>query len=199
MVLTQVPVNRRWPTKRYIKNCKRKNRTWGFLGFWTRRLCLAVHVGMHTPQNNGNGQESWKFQCNVNAGCFFCTNVFQVRTHALFQWNSNPWTLLDIYYSKQLRGTTGIRTQTLLRVEKYVTDSQLLKDYIFLRCLITCSWDVLYFRSWNSRCLASVVRAVVVKSEPVMWKVMWRKLVNSKEASKIKIQKFVYSPFSTQN
>ena len=119
--------------------------------------------------------------------------MFHIRTRALFQWNSNPWTLLHIYYSKQLRGTTGIRTQTLLRGEKYVTDSQLLKENIFLICSMICSWDVLYFRSWNSRCLASVVRAAVVTSEPVMWKVMWRNLVYSTEASKMKMQKIVYT------
>ena len=121
--------------------------------------------------------------------------MFHIRTRALLQWNSNPWTLLDTYYSKQVRGTTGIRTQTLLRGEKYVTDSQLLKGYISLICLMICFWDMLYFRSWNSRCLASVVRAAVVKSEPVIWKVMWRNLVYSTEASKMKIQKIVFAHF----
>ena len=129
---------------------------------------------------------------------FFLQMCFTLEHSALLQWNSNPWTLLDIYYSKdskQILGTTGIRTQTLLRGEKYVTDSQLLKDYIFLICLMTCSWDVLYFRSWNSRCLASVVRAAVVKSEPVIWKVIWGNLVYSTEAGKIKIPEIGYSQF----
>ena len=120
--------------------------------------------------------------------------MFQIRTHALFQWNSNPWTLLDIYYSKQLRGTTGIRTQTLLRVEKYVTDSQLLKDYIFLICLITCSWDVLYFRSWNSRCLTSAVRAAIVKSEPC-WKWCEESWLTQKRQVKLKWRKLFIAHF----
>ena len=94
--------------------------------------------------------------------------------------------------SKQVQGTTGIRTRALLRGEKYETESQSLKENIFLICLMICSWDMLYFRAGNSRCLAPVVRAIVLMSEPMIWKVIRRKLVNSTKASKMKIQKIVF-------
>lgn len=43
--------------------------------------------------------------------------------------------------------------------------------------------------------VVSVVRAAVVKSEPVIWKAIWRKLLHSTKASKIKIQKIVFAHF----
>ena len=117
----------------------------------------------------------------------FSLQMFHIGTHPLLQWNSNPWTLLNLLL-KQVRDTTGIRTRALLRGEKYETESQSLKENIFLICLMICSWDVLYFRAGNSRCLAPVV----LMSEPVIWKVIRRKLVNSTKASKMKIQKIVF-------
>ena len=127
-------------------------------------------------------------------GASFLQMCFRLEHVLSFWWNSNPWTLLDTYYSKQVRGTTGIRTQTLLRGEKYVTDSQLEKDYMSLIIMLNDLFlRYVVFRSWNSRCLASVVRAAVVKSEPVIWKVIRRNLVYSTEASKIKIPEIGYS------